>query len=191
MIFRRWSRAQRGAPKSTPTIFSDERCRTGTSLRWTAPVVRHPLSCSVGAGGERSATALVGLPTRRCRSPASALFNLFSARLRHFDMTRRQDSLDVAAHALASSKEASDAPLGPRNLFRKLRACYRALRPLTRTGLAPAGSLQLRDARSAYPPGRGDQPLTQRAGRLPRKASMPSAASGSSTLQAIASFVMA
>jgi hypothetical protein len=75
-----------------------------------------------------------------------------SARLPHFDMTRRQDSLDVAAHALASSTEASDAPLGPRNLFRKLRACYRALRPLTRTGLAPAGSLQLRDARSAYPP---------------------------------------
>ena len=50
-----------------------------------------------------------------------------SARLPHFDMTGRQDSLDVAAHALASSKEASDAPLGPRNLFRKLRACYRAL----------------------------------------------------------------
>ena len=74
------------------------------------------------------------------------------ARLPHFEMTRRQDSLDVAAHALASSTEASDAPLGPRNLFRKLRACYRALRPLTRTGLAPAGSLQLRDARSAYPP---------------------------------------
>ena len=77
-----------------------------------------------------------------------------AARLPHFDMTRRQASLDVAARALASSKEAFDAPLGPRNLFRKLRACYRALRLLARTGLAPAGSLQHRDARPSYPPPR-------------------------------------
>ncbi len=65
-------------------------------------------------------------------------------------MTRWQALLDVAAHALASSQEASDAPLGPQDLSRKLTACYRALRRLTRTGLAPAGSLQHRDAHPSY-----------------------------------------
>ncbi len=53
------------------------------------------------------------------------------------NLTRLQDSLDVAARVLAPSVEAFDTPLGPGPLGPNLGACYRALRRLPGRDLHP------------------------------------------------------
>src|SRR4030095_9456221 len=89
----------------------------------------------------------------RCLSPSPWHARLGLLCLSADHLTRRQDSRDVAARALAPSVEAPDAPLGAADLP-NAGALLLSASALTQAGLAPAGPVQLRWTRHAGMVGR-------------------------------------
>jgi hypothetical protein len=142
-------------PPRTPAAHDSISPSAYTSRVAVTPAAQTGLSCSVPL----RARVLRPLPRRdhphvlprtgaRMTWPSPRHDRLGS---RVVNVSRLQASLDVAARVLASSVEACDTPLGPRDSHHVPGVCYSALRGLPRRDLHPLEMDSGRPAASGWP----------------------------------------